>query len=160
MIDLKRILVPTDFSTHSRNALRYAAALAEKFGAELLLLNVVQDLALFVPDVITAGPVMIPQLDELLASVRAALGRLIAEFDVDGQTLTGLTVKAEVVEGTPFHEIIEYARGHSVDLIVMGTHGRGALTRLLMGSVAEKVVRKAPCPVLTVHDPEHEFVHS
>ena len=60
--------------------------------------------------------------------------------------------------GTPFVEIIRYAREHEIDLIVMGTHGRGLIAHVLMGSVAEKVVRKAPCPVLTVRHPEHEFV--
>jgi len=59
---------------------------------------------------------------------------------------------------TPAFAIVDYARGHEIDLIVMGTHGRGAVAHLLMGSVAERVVRTAPCPVLTVRHPEHEFV--
>ena len=66
---------------------------------------------------------------------------------------------AEVREGSPFYEIIRYAKEQDVDLIIMGTHGRGGLVHVLLGSVAEKVVRKSPCPVLTVRHPEHEFVH-
>ena len=60
--------------------------------------------------------------------------------------------------GSPFLEIVTYAKSHDIDLIVMGTHGRGPIAHMLMGSVAEKVVRKAPCPVLTVRHPEHEFI--
>ena len=154
MIDLKRILIPTDFSKHSQNALSYAAAFAEKFGAELYLLHVVQDLALFIPDAITVTPPIVPPVEELTASVRAALDRVIQE-----NQLQRLPVFAEVREGTPFYEIIQFAKEKDIDLIVMGTHGRGWLAHVLLGSVTEKVVRKAPCPVLTVRHPEHEFVH-
>jgi nucleotide-binding universal stress UspA family protein len=153
MIDLHRILVPIDFSKHSQNAVKYAAAFAEKFAAELHLLHVVQDLSLFVPDVISGTPPLLPPADQMVAAVRESLDRLAQE------QLAKLTVHRDVREGTPFYEIIAYAREKDIDLIVMGTHGRGLLAHMLMGSVAEKVVRKAPCPVLTVRDPEHEFVH-
>jgi nucleotide-binding universal stress UspA family protein len=154
MIDLHRILVPTDFSKHSENALKYAVAFAEKFGAELHLLHVVQDLALFLPDAVTAMPPVTPPVEQLTAAVRVALDRLIEEHQ-----LQRLKVQTEVREGTPFYEIIHCAREKDVDLIVMGTHGRSGLVHVLLGSVTEKVVRKAPCPVLTVRHPEHEFVH-
>src|SRR5262245_11724747 len=154
MIDLRRILVPIDFSKHSQNALTYAAAFAEKFGAEIYLLHVVQDLALFIPDAVTAGPPLLPPMDQLTAAVREALDRVIRE-----NQLGPLQVHPEVREGTPFYEIIQFAKEKSIDLIIMGTHGRGGLAHVLLGSVTEKVVRKAPCPVLTVRDPEHEFVH-
>jgi universal stress protein A len=154
MIDLHRILVPTDFSTHSRNALRYAAAFADRFGAELHLLHVVQDLALFVPDTVAVSPVAAPPLDRLTAAVREALLREVRESGLEGRA-----VCLEVREGTPFEEIVRYAREKAVDLIVLGTHGRTGLAHVLLGSVSEKVVRKAPCPVLTVRHPEHEFVH-
>lgn len=154
MIDLHRILVPTDFSKHSQNALKYAAAFAEKFGAEIHLLHVVQDLALFIPEAVSVAPPVVPPVEQLTAAVREALERFIRE-----NNLQGLTVHQEVREGTPFYEIIQAAREKDVDLIIMGTHGHSGLAHVLLGSVTEKVVRKAPCPVLTVRHPEHEFVH-
>jgi universal stress protein A len=154
MIDLHRILVPTDFSKHSHNALTYAVAFAEKFGAELYLLHVVQDLALFLPDAVTSTPPLVMPVDQITAASRTALERVVRE-----QGLGHLTVHPEVIEGTPFAEIIRFAREKDVDLIVMGTHGHTGLAHVLLGSVTEKVVRKAPCPVLTVRHPEHEFVH-
>ncbi len=153
MINLKRILVPTDFSEHSRNALRYAAAFANRFGAEIYLLHVFQDLSIFQPDAVTAGPPAAAPLEEMLAAARAALERSLQESNVKG-----LPVHPEVCEGSPFEEIVTFAKEKDIDLIVMGTHGRGWLAHVLLGSVTEKVVRKAPCPVLTVRHPEHEFV--
>jgi nucleotide-binding universal stress UspA family protein len=154
MIDLRRILVPTDFSKHSENALAYAAAFAEKFDAELYLLHVVQDLALFVPEAVTVAPPVTPPVEQLTAAVREALDRVI-----DSHHLRRFTVHAEVREGSPFYEIVRFAKEQEIDLVIMGTHGRTGLIHVLLGSVAEKVVRKAPCPVLTVRHPEHEFVH-
>jgi nucleotide-binding universal stress UspA family protein len=154
MIDLHRILVPTDFSKHSENALSYAAAFAEKFGAELHLLHVVQDLALFIPEAVTAAPPIAPPVEQLTAAVREALDRVIMQHQ-----LKRFGVQSEVREGNPFYEIIRYAKEKDIDLIIMGTHGHTGLIHVLLGSVAEKIVRKAPCPVLTVRHPEHEFVH-
>jgi nucleotide-binding universal stress UspA family protein len=153
MIDLRRILVPTDFSKFSQNALTYAVAFAEKFGADLYLLHVVQDLALFVPTEVTAAAV-VPPVEKLTAAADTALQRV-----VDETPLQGLTVHREVREGNPFYEIVRFATEADIDLIVMGTHGHTGLAHVLLGSVTEKVVRKAPCPVLTVRHPEHEFVH-
>jgi universal stress protein A len=153
MIDLRRILVPTDFSEHSRHALSYGVALAEKFGAELHLLNVFQELLVYQPDVVTAGPPVSLPVGALAAAGRAALDKLIAD-----EHLERLQVHSDVREGSPVEEIVDYAHEHGIDLIVIATHGRGWLAHLLMGSVAEKVVRKAPCPVMAVHLPEHEFV--
>jgi nucleotide-binding universal stress UspA family protein len=154
MIDLKRILVPTDFSKFSQQALMYAVALAEKFGSELCLLHVVQDLAVFIPDMVTTAPPIVPSLEQMTAAVQAAFDRLVRE-----NGLERLSFRREVCQGTPFLEIIRFAKENEVDLIVMGTHGRSGLVHVLMGSVTDKVVRKAPCPVLTVRHPEHEFVH-
>jgi nucleotide-binding universal stress UspA family protein len=154
MIDLHRILVPTDFSKHSANALTYAVAFAEKFGAELHLLHVVQDLALFIPDAVTAMPPVALPVDQITLAAREALDRVIHE-----QQLERFSVYPEVREGTPFAEIVRFAREKDIDLIVMGTHGHTGLAHMLVGSVTERVVRKAPCPVLTVRHPEHEFVH-
>jgi nucleotide-binding universal stress UspA family protein len=154
MIDLKRILLPTDFSKHSQNALAYATAFAEKFGAEIYLLHVVQDLAIFIPEAVSVSPPMVPPVEQFTAAARASLLQVAVENKLDR-----FGVQVEVREGTPFYEIIQVAREKDVDLIIMGTHGRGGLTHVLLGSVTEKVVRKAPCPVLTVRHPEHEFVH-
>jgi len=150
MIDLKRILVPMDFSKHSLVALKYAVAFGQKFGAQIHLLHVLQDLALFFPDAVT----VVPPIEQLTETVQVSLERVLREHHLENQG-----IQLAMRTGSPFHEIAQYAKDENVDLIIMGTHGRGSLMHLLMGSVAEKVVRKAPCPVLTVRDPEHEFVH-
>ena len=154
MIDLRRILVPTDFSESSGNALTYAVAFAEKFGAEIRLLHVVQDLALFIPEAVLVGPAPAPPVEQFAAAARAALEHAISDL-----RRPGLTVHPEVVEGTPYEEIVRFAREREVDLIVIGSHGRSGLAHILLGGVTDKVVRRAPCPVLTVRPHEHEFVH-
>jgi nucleotide-binding universal stress UspA family protein len=154
MIDLRRILVPTDFSQWSGSALTYAVAFAEKFGAEVLLLHVVQDLAVFVPEAALPAAPLVPPVEQFLRAAREALDRAAG-----GPVAGGVAVHPEVAEGVPAEEIVRLARERDVDLIVMGTHGRTGLAHVLLGSVAEKVVRRAPCPVLTVRHPEHEFVH-
>ncbi len=154
MINLRRILVPTDFSRFSQVALTYASALAEKFGAELHLLHVVQDLALFIPDAVAVAPPLAAPVEQFAAAAREALERVVRDHQLER-----LKVRQDVREGTPFYEIIRYAKELKIDLIVMGTHGHTGLIHVLLGSVTEKVVRKAPCPVLTVRHPEHEFVH-
>src|SRR5438874_13338459 len=100
MIDLHRILVPTDFSKHSDNALTYAIAFAQKFGAELHLLHVVQDLAVFIPDAVTATPPVAPPVETLTAAARAALEQVVKKA-----ALKGLPYRTEVREGAPFYEI-------------------------------------------------------
>lgn len=145
---LHRILAPVDFSAHSQQAFRLAIALAEKFQSKLFLLHVIQDLSLYQPDEVTVAPVM-PPVEELTAAAKTALDRLIAD-----NNLKRFDVEVEVVEGSPVEEIVDFAGEKKVDLIVLGTHGRGWLAHVLLGSVAEKVVRKAPCPVLTVRSPE------
>jgi nucleotide-binding universal stress UspA family protein len=155
MIDLHRILMPTDFGKSSENALTYAVAFAQKFGAEVWLLHVVQDLALFDPEAVFATPPLAPPVDQFIAAARTALEHVVKKLDVGG-----VTVHAEVGVGPPYDEIVRFAKDKNVDLIVMGTHGHTGLAHVLLGSVAEKVVRRAPCPVLTVRHPEHEFVHA
>ncbi len=154
MIDLKRILLPTDFSKFSHVALKYAASLADKFGAELYLLHVIQNIGLLIPDMVSVTPPVMPDPEQMGSAVREALGRVVKENGLDR-----LKVQTEVREGTAFYEIIQFAREKNIDLIVMGTHGHSGLVHVLLGSVTEKVVRKAPCPVLTVRHPEHEFIH-
>jgi universal stress protein A len=148
MIDVKRILVPVDFSKSSGNALRYGCALAEKFSAEVHLLHVTDPLK---------GPGYLPPPEEWLEELQQQARKELEKLPEPG--LAGrLSVRREIRSGFPFTEIIGYAREHGIALIVMGTHGRSGLAHVLLGSVAERVVRKAPCPVLTVRHPEHEFV--
>src|SRR6516225_728857 len=139
MIDLHRILVPTDFSKHSHNALTYAAAFAEKFGAEVYLLHVVQDLALFIPEAVLVTPPFAPPVEQFITAAREALQRAVG-----GLNRPGLTFHPEVAEGVPYEEILRVARERDVDLIVMGTHGHTGLAHIFLGSVCEKVVRRAP----------------
>ena len=152
MAEIKRILYATDFSELSAHALHYAAYLARKCDAQLHCLHVVDDsyqywLSMEVTT-IPAGP----PVDELLAAARKQLDKFLA-----GNVPEGVAVKTKVLSGRPFVEIIRFARAQEMDLIVLGTHGRGGLRHVLMGSVAEKVSRKSPCPVMTVRDPEHTF---
>lgn len=152
MIRLDRILVPTDFSEFSKPALAYACGLAEQFGSELHLLHVLQDLVAMVPEPGLAFPPPGDYLQELKATAERTLLTM-----PDAEWAVGKTVVRETRLGTPFLEIIRYSKENDIDLIVLGTHGRTGLTHVLLGSVAEKVVRKAPCPVLTVRPADHEF---
>ena len=145
MIVLKSVLVATDFEPASDAALVYGRALAQTFGASLHLLHVAEN------QFLRPSPAEPAALR--VAQQRALNERLTAE------DRAGLHARAVIdVSDSPAEAIVEYARAAAVDLIVMGTHGRRAMAQLLMGSVAERVVRTAPCPVLTVRHPEHEFV--
>jgi nucleotide-binding universal stress UspA family protein len=153
MIKLKRILAATDFSDCSEHALRYACEFAEAFTAELHLLHVSELLAAAYSE-FGIGYVGVQNLEaDLRHGAEAKLNTLPSS-----QWRDKLAVARAVLMGTPFLEIVRYAKDHDIDLIVVGTHGRGAVAHMLMGSTAEKVVRKAPCPVLTVRPEAHEFV--
>jgi nucleotide-binding universal stress UspA family protein len=153
MIALKQVLVPTDFSETSEVALKYGASLAETFSSSLHVLHVIPD-PYSQPWSVEATGVSIADL--LRTWEEDAKKRLDALMPAAERA----KAKAELATcvGHPFVEIIRYARDHQIDLIVMGTHGRGPVGHMFLGSVAEKVVRKAPCPVLTVRHPQHEFV--
>jgi nucleotide-binding universal stress UspA family protein len=145
MISIQRILAPVDFSDCSDKALAYAAELADKLKAALTVVYVVPDLSVALPDAMMPVPVAAPDLDEILATARESVAKLIAD-----RNLGRLNATADVRVGSAAEEIGEAAKATAADLIVIGTHGRGGLAHLLLGSVAEKVVRTAPCPVLTV----------
>lgn len=149
MLDLKKILVPTDFSSHSEKALRYGTELAGKFGSELHLMHVVEPLPIFFAEGAYVPP-------DSTAEMKSAAKKKLEEFDSVPQSR--FQVVRSVVEGHPFVEIVKYAKEANIDLVIVGTHGRGAIAHMLLGSEAEKVVRKAPCPVLVVRDAEHDFV--
>ena len=150
IVSIRRILFPTDFSPPARHAQRYAIALAEKFGAELHALNVVPEIVL--P---TADSLAVWTLPEggMKAQVEAVERQLQVELGS-----TAVVVRRSVVVGFPVEEIMQYAVDQDIDLIVVGTHGHTGLSHLLLGSVAEKLVRLAKCPVLTVHPQGHQFV--
>jgi universal stress protein A len=130
MLPIRKILHPTDFSDHSRAAFDLACALARDYGAELLILHVNRATPIYAPDGIVVGvPVEEP-------------------FEHEDPSIK---VEHKLVDGDPAEQIVKAAAG--MDLIVLGTHGTTGLARLLMGSVAESVLRNAPCPVLTVRTP-------
>lgn len=149
MITLERILVPTDFSDYSKPAITYACELAERFSAELHVLHVV-------PPPLVAAPYIGAISDDMLQPEAAAKKELDEMEDPSFEQAA--PVDRVLRMGTPFVEIVRYAKENAIDLIVMGTHGRTGVVHALIGSVAEKVVRKAPCPVLTVRPEGHQFV--
>jgi len=152
MIELKTVLLPTDFSDFSAEATKYACAFADQFGAELHLLHVLDLVEAIAPE-FGMGLALPSRTAVSNKAVENALSDVLDDAWADSHQ-----VVQAVVNGPPFLEIIKYARKHNIDLIVMGTHGRSGLVHVLMGSVAEKVVRKAPCPVLTVRPEGHQFV--
>ena len=154
MIALENVLVPTDFGSASDTALQYGRALAERFGARLHVLHVAPDGFLTAAMGYGYASVPVSVQEEIELSARKQLETLLT--DEDRQALHARAIV--VTHNAPAAAIIEYAKSNKISLIVLGTHGRGALAHLFMGSVAERVVRLAPCPVLTVRHPEHEFV--
>ncbi len=154
MIRLDRILVATDFGEAADAALQYGRALARVFGASLTVLHVAEDVltaSFGVEGYIGGYPEFQRGIEE---SARKKLDALLTEED---RTELG-AVAVLRTSSSPALTIVTYAKDVNADLIIMGTHGRGAMAHLLMGSVAERVVRTAPCPVLTVKHPEHDFV--
>ena len=142
-----RILVPTDFSQPTDAALAYAKDIASRFGASLHLVHVLED------PVVTGvfgAPTYVPESPGASAALRAD-----AEFRLGARlndvTSARLCITSEVLYGPNAPTIVNRARELAIDLIVMGTHGRTGMAHALMGSVAERVVRFASCPVLTVH---------
>ncbi len=150
MPTLKRILVPVDFSDCSRAALEYAIDLAQHFGASLHVLHVWTPPRYMTSDVVlqTSGQ----SLTSVLYYARAKASKEMEHFLAECQR-GDATIKGWIDIGEPSQTILEVAKEAGYDLIVMGTHGRTALSRLLMGSVAERVVRQAHSPVLTIPPP-------
>jgi universal stress protein A len=147
---IRKILVPTDFSAHSKEAQAWAAELARRYEASLTLVHVYQPISYALPE----GYVL-PSAN-LLADLEVSLGHALDDAKKDLEASSRLRVDTALMQGVPFAEIVRFAREGSYDLIVLSTHGRSGLRHVLLGSVAEKVVRKAPCPVLTVrpHGPD------
>ena len=152
MINLKRILVPTDFSESARHALLYGTSFAREYKGELILVHVVENLTVGYASDLFPVP-MAEVFDEISGYAKAELAKLGAEVKEKG-----ITVRELVVQGKPSAEIVRVAREETADMIVLGTHGKGMLDKALFGSTAERVIRRAPCPVLTVGLEEHQFV--
>ena len=153
MIILRRILVATDFSEAASSALDYGRDLARQYGAELHLLHVEDDVT--VRYAFDMAPVYLPEVQQDIEnSARERTSALLT--DEDRQALKARAVVR--VSMSTAAAIVDYAQAEQIDLIIVGTHGRGAVAHLLVGSVAERVVRTASCPVLTVRRHEREFL--
>jgi len=150
LLKIKTILVPIDFSQTSKKALLYAIRMAEQFGSKIILLNVVEPVAS--PD-FAYHPLML-ETDKIKSAAKSRLEALCREALLSPAMLDRVLVRY----GTPFAEITGAARTLKADLIILTTHGHTGLKRVFLGSTAERVVRHAPCPVLTVREKEHEFV--
>ena len=156
MITLNHVLVATDFGEASDAALNYGKALARTFGAALHVIHVTDDLA---------SHIMPPALSPInLGPLQAGLERDAQEMldaRISGEDLLELRARTAIVTSiTPGQAILDYAGHADIDLIIVGTHGRTGLAHLFLGSIAERIVRSAPCPVLTVRAREREFVHA
>jgi len=150
-MDIKRILFPTDFSEGSDNALPYAADMARHYGAKLYVLHIMHDIAKatgwYVPHI---------SMDELYKDMEANAKKEMDRYGAE--EIRGLKdVERVILKGIPYDEILRFAQENKMDLIVMGTHGRKGLDRVIFGSTAERVVRDATCPVLSVRLPGHQM---
>ena len=154
MITLKNILVATDFSEPSDAALTYGRALARTFAATLHVVHVVGNIS----SVVYGAEAYAGSIPEMQQEVEDSARSQLEDLLIDNDERPLPTRRVLLTSDAPSTAIVDYAGREHVDLIVTGTHGRGGVAHLLMGSVAERVVRTAPCPVLTVRHPEHEFV--
>lgn len=156
MIKMQTILLPTDGSECSAKATKYALSFAKQYGARILALHVVDQRWEE-----QSRAVLTEMGQDLTQKIRAGYEeeakRIVAQV-VEAGTLVGVPIEPRVIVGVPFEEIVRVAREISADMIIMGTHGRTGMSHLFLGSVTEKVVRRAPCPVLTVRPEEHDFV--
>ncbi len=143
-MEIKKILFPTDFSEGALNALPYAVDLAKNYGAKLHMLHVVYDIA-------TASGLYVPHIsvDEMYKELDASAQKELEKFGAD-KRMDLKDVEYTVIRGIPYEEILKFAEEKNIDLIVIGTHGRKGIDRVLFGSTAERVVRNASCPVLTI----------
>lgn len=153
MLRIEKILCPVDFSEYSLKAYDYAQSLAQHYGAKLLLQHVVQPLTSTYP--YYAFP---DAINEVFWNLETSAGQKLSEMVSEHQG-NGFETQRFVHKGTVPDCILAFAESQAADLIVMGTHGRHGFDHLTMGSVTEKVLRKAHCPVLVVRKPAHDFVH-
>ena len=148
MKPFQSILVPVDFSKHSKEALHTAADLSARYDAAVTIVHVFEPVAFGMPD----GFIL--HTPEQLANLMTDLDKLLAVDKRDAESAGARRVETKQLQGIAAAEIIEQARKQGADLIVMGTHGRTGIGHVLLGSVTERVLRGAPCPVLSVKAPE------
>ena len=154
MIALKNVLVATDLEEAAEVAMTYGRGLARNFGATLHVLHVLDDVGARAATMAGYGVDVERMQTELEQAAQTQLDALLSDED-----RRDLRARAVVLTSTtPALSIVQYARDEAVNLIIVGTHGRGVVSHFLVGSVAERVVRTAPCPVLTVRSQEREFV--
>ena len=153
MVEIKKILVPIDFSDFSIRALKYGVALARHFGAKIFLLHVISQELINEIKTVQSFSGVVDSPEELLERKKRDSIKRIEEI-IKGEGNEALFERGIVEVGIPSEEIIRVAKEREIDLIVICTHGRSGLSNILMGSVAEKVVRRSPCPVLSVRGKE------
>ena len=155
-IQISKILVPTDFSELSLHAVKYAREFAATFEAQIHCVHVIDEAYQYWSTMGPESAPIGPAVEDLKSLAEGHMQRFSDEH------LVGLDYVPiyKVITGNPWADIVQYALENTVDLIVVATHGRGGLAHALLGSTAEKVIRKAPCPVLVVRETEHEFVDS
>lgn len=148
---IKKILVPIDFSDYSKKALQYTVTFAKQFNAEVNLVYVIEPVVY--PADLSMGQMVIPQVEVDLSIRSKEELEQLAKIEIGEHLKYNIIIKS----GKPFMEIIETATEVDADLIIIATHGHTGVEHLLFGSTAEKVVRKAPCPVLTIREPMKGF---
>jgi nucleotide-binding universal stress UspA family protein len=147
-LNLKKILLPVDFSDCSQKALHYAISFARQFQAQLLLLHVLES-------VYPPPELLVVDSSALDSRVREEAQRQLAAW---AKEVPGIPLRTVIRSGNPHLEIVAAAQENNTDLIILGTHGRSGMAHLFLGSTAERVVRRAPCPVMVVREREHDFI--
>src|SRR2546426_1200261 len=151
-MSFRNILFPTDFTPHARSALKYAAAFARHGGGRIVLFSV--QTAQVPPNLMTMPARLLEEEEtQWLRQLRSQVKDLLTD-----PLFNGLEVEPVIVEGEPAHEIATAVRDYDIDLVTVVTHGRRGLARTLWGSTAEEIFAEAPCPVLTIRPPHHDFV--
>jgi nucleotide-binding universal stress UspA family protein len=149
--EIKRVLVPIDFSDYSKNSLKFAVSFIKRFNAELYLIYVIEPV-IYPPD-FSMGQIAIPSVDAEIDKRAFTELESLAKSEIPSEVKCKCIVKT----GKPFLEIIETAKEENIDLIIIASHGHTGVEHILFGSTAEKVVRKAPCPVLSFRDPSKGY---